>query len=115
MGLAVDAYLDFVRHATSHRGEINDRSATRLPRKRRRLGLPAGLSKSVGHRDIAVPGAIADNGAIQLPGAGGHKIDIYDQSYNVSTDQLEEYLRELAAYVDGKMREVRTRRASWIR
>ncbi|HEY6904506.1 MAG TPA: cell division protein ZapA [Candidatus Acidoferrales bacterium] len=34
------------------------------------------------------------------------KIDIYDQSYNVSTDQNEEYLRELAAYVDGKMREV---------
>jgi cell division protein ZapA len=34
------------------------------------------------------------------------KIDIYDQSYNVNTDQNEEYLRELAAYVDGKMREV---------
>lgn len=34
------------------------------------------------------------------------KIDIYDQSYNVSTDQNEEYLRELAAFVDGKMREV---------
>lgn len=34
------------------------------------------------------------------------KIDIYDQSYNVSTNQNEEYLRELAAYVDGKMREV---------
>jgi cell division protein ZapA len=34
------------------------------------------------------------------------KIDIYDQSYNVNTDQDEEYLRELAAYVDGKMREV---------
>lgn len=34
------------------------------------------------------------------------KIDIYDQSYNVSADQNEEYLHELAAYVDGKMREV---------
>lgn len=34
------------------------------------------------------------------------KIEIYDQSYNVNADQGEEYLRELAAYVDGKMRAV---------
>jgi cell division protein ZapA len=34
------------------------------------------------------------------------KIDIYDQSYNVNTDQNEEYLQELAAYVDSKMRAV---------
>jgi cell division protein ZapA len=34
------------------------------------------------------------------------KIEIYDQSYSVSADQNEEYLHELAAYVDGKMREV---------
>ena len=33
------------------------------------------------------------------------KIDIYDQSYNVHADQNEEYLKELAAYVDAKMRE----------
>jgi cell division protein ZapA len=34
------------------------------------------------------------------------KIEIYDQSYNVSADQNEGYLHELAAYVDGKMRTV---------
>jgi cell division protein ZapA len=34
------------------------------------------------------------------------KIDIYDQSYNVNADGNEEYLQELAAYVDTKMREV---------
>lgn len=33
------------------------------------------------------------------------KIDIYDQSYNVHADQNEEYLKELAAYVDAKMRQ----------
>jgi len=34
------------------------------------------------------------------------KIEIYDQSYNVNASDNEEYLRELAAYVDEKMREV---------
>lgn len=34
------------------------------------------------------------------------KIDIYDQSYNVNAAENEEYLKELAAYVDTKMREV---------
>jgi cell division protein ZapA len=34
------------------------------------------------------------------------KIDIYDQNYYVNADQNEEYIRELAAYVDGKMRAV---------
>ena len=34
------------------------------------------------------------------------KIDIYDQSYNVNADGNEEYLKELAAYVDGKMRSI---------
>lgn len=34
------------------------------------------------------------------------KIDIYDQSYNVNADGNEEYMKELAAYVDTKMREV---------
>jgi cell division protein ZapA len=33
------------------------------------------------------------------------KIDIYDQSYNVNAEN-EEYIKELAAYVDTKMREV---------
>jgi len=34
------------------------------------------------------------------------KIEIYDQSYNVNADGNEEYLSELAAYVDGKMRSI---------
>ena len=34
------------------------------------------------------------------------KIDIYDQSYSVNADGNEEYLQELAAYVDTKMREI---------
>jgi cell division protein ZapA len=34
------------------------------------------------------------------------KVEIYDQSYNVSAGENEEYVKELAAYVDGKMREV---------
>jgi cell division protein ZapA len=34
------------------------------------------------------------------------KIEIYDQVYNVNADGNEDYLRELAAYVDGKMRSV---------
>jgi cell division protein ZapA len=34
------------------------------------------------------------------------KIDIYDQSYNVNAEQNTDYLTELAAYVDLKMREV---------
>ncbi len=34
------------------------------------------------------------------------KIDIYDQSYNVNTAENEDYVKQLAAYVDTKMREV---------
>ena len=34
------------------------------------------------------------------------KIQIYDQSYNVNAEGNEEYLHELAAYVDGKMRSI---------
>jgi cell division protein ZapA len=34
------------------------------------------------------------------------KIEIYDQVYNVNADQGEEYLKELADYVDAKMRAV---------
>ncbi|HEY4742706.1 MAG TPA: cell division protein ZapA [Candidatus Acidoferrales bacterium] len=34
------------------------------------------------------------------------KIDIYNQSYNVQADENEEYLKELAAFVDEKMRSV---------
>jgi cell division protein ZapA len=34
------------------------------------------------------------------------KIEIYDQSYNVNAAQNEEYVKELASYVDSKMRDV---------
>jgi cell division protein ZapA len=34
------------------------------------------------------------------------RVDIYDQSYNVNSGENEEYVKELAAYVDGKMREI---------
>jgi cell division protein ZapA len=34
------------------------------------------------------------------------KIDIYDQVYNVNAEGNEEYLQELAAYIDQKMRDV---------
>lgn len=34
------------------------------------------------------------------------KIEIFDQMYNVQADGDEAYLRELAAFVDGKMRTV---------
>ena len=34
------------------------------------------------------------------------KIEIYDQSYNVSAEQDEAYLKELARFVDGRMRAV---------
>jgi cell division protein ZapA len=34
------------------------------------------------------------------------KIEIYDQSYNVNADGNEDYLNELAAYVDAKMRSI---------
>src|SRR5271170_79598 len=34
------------------------------------------------------------------------KIEIYDQSYNVNAEDNEEYLQELAAYVDAKMRSI---------
>jgi cell division protein ZapA len=34
------------------------------------------------------------------------KIEIYDQVYNLSAEQDEAYVQELAAYVDGKMRAV---------
>ncbi len=34
------------------------------------------------------------------------KIEIYDQFYNVQADGDEAYLKELAAFVDGKMRNI---------
>jgi cell division protein ZapA len=34
------------------------------------------------------------------------KIDIFDQTYNVNAEQNEQYVKNLADYVDGKMREV---------
>ena len=51
--------------------------------------------------------AIADNGgSFAVAGSGLVKIDIYDQSYNVNAEGNAEYLTELAAYVDLRMREV---------
>jgi Cell division protein ZapA len=40
------------------------------------------------------------------PNAGRFIGKIYDQMYNVNGDQDEEYLKELAAYVDSKMRSI---------
>lgn len=34
------------------------------------------------------------------------KIEIYDQLYNINSGQSDEYLQQLATYVDGKMREI---------
>ena len=48
---------------------------------------------------------MADNGGGSA-GSSTVKIEIYDQSYNVNADGNEEYLKELAAYVDGKMRSI---------
>jgi cell division protein ZapA len=48
---------------------------------------------------------MADNGASSA-GSSTVKIEIYDQSYNVNADGNEEYLKELAAFVDGKMRSI---------
>jgi cell division protein ZapA len=56
------------------------------------------------------PGKRGELHYISQPKAGARndmKIEIYDQMYNVNSDgQSEEHLRELASYVDGKMREV---------
>jgi cell division protein ZapA len=54
---------------------------------------------------IAPKALIADNGA-RVSGARTVKIEIFDQSYNVQADGNEEYLTELAEYVDSRMREV---------
>jgi cell division protein ZapA len=48
---------------------------------------------------------MADNGGSSTR-SGTVKIEIYDQSYNVNADGNEEYLNELAAYVDTKMRSI---------
>jgi cell division protein ZapA len=47
---------------------------------------------------------LSDNGLLARESTV--KIQIYDQSYNVNADGNEEYLHELAAYVDGKMRSI---------
>jgi cell division protein ZapA len=44
--------------------------------------------------------------AVAQQGSGTVKIEIYDQVYNVNADGNEEYLNELAAYVDAKMRSI---------
>ena len=45
-----------------------------------------------------------NHNGVPVPRERTVKIQIYDQSYNVNADGNEEYLKELAAYVDGKMR-----------
>jgi cell division protein ZapA len=40
------------------------------------------------------------------PGSAAMKIEIYDQLYSVQADGNEDYLNELAAFVDSKMRTV---------
>ena len=47
-----------------------------------------------------------NHNGVPVPGERTVKIQIYDQSYNVNADGNEEYLHELAAYVDGKMRSI---------
>ncbi len=48
---------------------------------------------------------MVDNGESSA-GSVTVKIEIYDQSYNVNADGNEEYLKELADFVDGKMRSI---------
>jgi cell division protein ZapA len=58
---------------------------------------------------LARPRAMADNGRTPAtPRAERNvKIEIYDQIYNVNAEgQNEEHLKEIATYVDTKMREV---------
>jgi cell division protein ZapA len=58
---------------------------------------------------VARGAAMADNGgspSTSTTGSARMKIEIYDQSYNVNADGNEEYLQQVAAYVDGKMREI---------
>ena|ERR1700722_361906 len=52
----------------------------------------------------------AASNAAEYPRSSGEslhvKIEIYNQTYNVNADGNEEYLKELAAFVDQKMRSV---------
>jgi cell division protein ZapA len=45
-------------------------------------------------------GKVADNGAPTI------KVEIYDQSYTIRSDGDSEYIRQLAEYVDLRMREI---------
>ncbi len=57
------------------------------------------------HKPVARAHAMADNN-LGSAREWTVKIEIYDQSYNVNAEDNEEYLKELAAYVDGKMRSI---------
>jgi cell division protein ZapA len=48
---------------------------------------------------------LPENGSAR-PGERNVKIEIYDQVYSVQADGNEDYLNDLAAYVDSKMRTV---------
>jgi cell division protein ZapA len=69
--------------------------------------VPANFERPFRHRikPIAPECLMADNGGGSA-GSATVKIEIYDQSYNVNADGNEEYLKELATYVDGKMRSI---------
>ncbi len=41
-----------------------------------------------------------------MPEPKSIRVEIYDQAYNLRGVEDEEYIRELAAYVDAKMREI---------
>jgi cell division protein ZapA len=63
------------------------------------------LKAAASHNFVASARTIADNVG-DSAGEWNVKIEIYDQVYNVNSDGNEEYLHELAAYVDGKMRSI---------
>jgi cell division protein ZapA len=44
--------------------------------------------------------------AADRPGSKLVKLEIYGQLYNLNVDENEEYLKQLAAYVDAKMHDV---------
>jgi cell division protein ZapA len=48
---------------------------------------------------------MADNGGSSA-GSAKVKIEIYDQIYNVNAEGNEQYFKDLAAYVDSKMRSI---------
>jgi cell division protein ZapA len=69
------------------------------------LTVSAAKTSADGHKPVAPANGMADNNLGRARECTV-KIEIYDQSYNVNAEDNEEYLKELAAYVDAKMRSV---------